>query len=114
MDYNKVQENLLQVVQAFISNSTFNERSFQGAINKFMAVIGNWAADVPNAHAIFAHSIMKPLLESNLLRVSGIKWFTPQEEEEDDDYFEADVFYKILVELLIIQFDKDGDWDKVS
>lgn len=61
----------------FITNNTFNTRAFQGAVNKFLAVIGNWAADVPNAHEVFTKSIIKPLLENNLIRVNEIKWFTP-------------------------------------
>lgn len=58
MDYSNIQENMLNVMNAFITNNSFASRAFQGAVNKFMAVIGNWAADVTNAHTIFTRSIM--------------------------------------------------------
>lgn len=34
------------------------------------------------------------------------------EEEEEDDYFDSGIYYKIVSEFLFLHYNKEADWDK--
>lgn len=64
IDQNNAAVNLKVVIEEFIKNNQFNKLAYANSINRFLTVMPDWCADVPDIHKIFCTSIVAPLVEA--------------------------------------------------
>lgn len=95
----KVDEFLGTFIRDAITQKVFNEAGFRFGLSRFLQLIPDVAADIPNLPSQFVKHVLAPIMEEiKGFKLEDLTWLT--KDQEEDEYTEIACHYKIGAEII--------------
>lgn len=108
----QIMELLPIYLEDLVKTKIINSVEMTKGVSKFFKAVPDLTNDYPKI-TIYLSQTLFTLIELDAIKVSDLVWVEPPQKDNEDDMVFVEQYYHLMARLLLLLYNKHGDWKPV-